>query len=115
MSFFDVARRLEAVIAREEGTETNHPASGCQITNPINIEMNVRKERSELYCLLWRVKGAYVLEKRHFPNKHTRLLNKIKFVRRKINQGTLEEWKLKMFLDIEGMRDMDGHTGGRKK
>ena len=38
MSFFDVARRLEAVIAREEGTETNHPASGCQITNPINIE-----------------------------------------------------------------------------
>ena len=46
---------------------------------------------------------AYVLEKRHFPNKHTRLLNKIKFVRRKINQGTLEEWKLKMFLDIEGM------------
>lgn len=76
--------------------------------------MNVRKERSELYCLLWRVKGVCP-GKRHFPNKHTRLLNKIKFVRRKINQGTLEEWKLKMFLDIEGMRDMDGHTGGRKK
>lgn len=31
------------------------------------------------------------------------------------NQGTLEEWKLKMFLDIVGMRDMDGYTGGRKK
>ena len=56
---------------------------------------------------------AYVSENKHFPNKHTRLL--IKFVRRKINQGTLEEWKLKMFLDIAGMRDMDGHTGGRKK
>ena len=56
---------------------------------------------------------AYVLEKRHFPNKHTRLLNKIKFVR--INQDTLEEWKLKMFLDIAGMRDMDEYTGGRKK
>ena len=26
MSFFDVARRLEAVIVREEETETNHPA-----------------------------------------------------------------------------------------
>jgi len=37
MSFFDVARRLEAVIAREEETETNHLASGCRITNPINI------------------------------------------------------------------------------
>ena len=34
------------------------------------------------------------------------------FVCRKINQGTLEEWKLKMFLDIAGMRDMDEHTGG---
>lgn len=58
---------------------------------------------------------AYVSENKHFPNKHTRLLNKIKFVRRKINQGTLEEWKLKMFLDIAGMRDMDGHTKERKK
>lgn len=38
MSFFDVARRLEAVIAREEETETNCPASGCQITNTINSE-----------------------------------------------------------------------------
>ena len=58
---------------------------------------------------------AYVLEKRNFPNKHTRLSNKIKFIRRKINQGTLEEWKLKMFLDIAGMRNMNEHTGGRKK
>jgi hypothetical protein len=56
---------------------------------------------------------AYVLENRYFPNRHTRLLNKIKFVR--INQDTLEEWKLKMFLDIAGMRDMDEYTGGRKK
>ena len=31
------------------------------------------------------------------------------------NQSTLEEWKLKMFLDIAGMRDMDGHTKERKK
>ena len=58
---------------------------------------------------------AYISENLHFPNKHTRLLNKIKFVRRKINLGTLEEWKLKMFLEIAEMRDMDEHTGGRKK
>ena len=45
---------------------------------------------------------AYVLENRYFPNRHTRLLNKIKFVRCKISQGTLEEWKLKMFLGIAG-------------
>ena len=45
---------------------------------------------------------AYVLENRYFPNRHTRLLNKIKFVCRKINQGILEKWKLKMFLGIAG-------------
>lgn len=57
----------------------------------------------------------YMSENQHLPNNYTRLLNKIKFVRRKINRGTLEEWKLKMFLEIEEMRDMDEHTGGRKK
>ena len=57
----------------------------------------------------------YMSENQHLPNNYTRLLNKIKFVRRTINWGTLEEWKLKMFLEIEEMRDMDEHTGGRKK
>ncbi len=57
----------------------------------------------------------YMSENQHLPNNYTRLLNKIKFVRRKINWGTLEEWKLKMVLEIEEMRDMDEHTGGRKK
>jgi len=38
MSFFDVGRKLEAVIVREEGAETNHPESGCQIMNTINSE-----------------------------------------------------------------------------
>lgn len=57
----------------------------------------------------------YMSENQHLPNNYTRLLNKIKFVRRKINLGTLEEWKLKMFLEIAEMRDMDEHTGGRKK
>ena len=76
--------------------------------------MNVRKTDQNFIAFCDELR-AYVLENRHFPNKHTWLLNKIKFIRRKINQGTLEEWKLKMFLDIAGMRDMDGYTGGRKK
>ncbi len=50
---------------------------------------------------------AYVSENYHFPNKHIRLLNKIKSVRRKNNRGTLEEWKLKMSLDMVEMRDMN--------
>ena len=36
---------------------------------------------------------AYVLEKRYFPNKHTRLSNKIKFIRRKINHSGDEEYE----------------------
>lgn len=52
ISFFDVARRQEAVIAREEETETNHLVSGCRITNPINIAWYVWKERSKFYRLL---------------------------------------------------------------
>ena len=54
---------------------------------------------------------AYVLENRYFPNRHTRLLNKIKFVCRKINQGILEKWKLKMFLGIsEGEKRRNRRT-----
>ena len=58
---------------------------------------------------------TYVLEHHHFPNKHTNLLSKVKYTRRKINDGTLEEWKKEMFLEVAGMRDMEEHTGGRRK
>ena len=34
---------------------------------------------------------TYVQEHHHFPNKHTNLLSKVKYTRRKINDGTLEE------------------------
>lgn len=58
---------------------------------------------------------AYVEEHHHFPVRHTTLNNKIRYVRKKINAGTLEDWKLKMFTEIAEMRAMDEHTGGRKK
>lgn len=56
----------------------------------------------------------YVEEHHHFPNKHTSMLNAIKYTRKKIREGTLEEWKVVQFWEIEGMRDMEEHTGGRK-
>lgn len=43
------------------------------------------------------------------------MLNTIKYTRKKIREGTLEEWKVEQFREIEGMRDMEEHTGGRKK
>lgn len=47
---------------------------------------------------------AYVQEFRHFPNKHTRLLSRVKYTRKKINDGTLEEWKKEQFLEVANMR-----------
>ena len=36
---------------------------------------------------------AYVEEHHLFPQKHSRLSHKVKYTRKKINEGTLEEWK----------------------
>lgn len=58
---------------------------------------------------------AYVEEHHLFPDKHTRLSHKVKYTRKKINEGTLEEWKRVMFEEIAGMRDLRIHTGGRRK
>lgn len=58
---------------------------------------------------------AYVEEHKLFPQKHSRLSHKIKYTRKKINEGTLEDWKREMFEEIAMMRDMEEHTGGRKK
>lgn len=58
---------------------------------------------------------AYVQEHHHFPNKHTNLLSRVKYTRKKINDGKLEEWKLMMFTEIAEMRDMEEHTGGQRK
>ncbi len=54
---------------------------------------------------------AYVLEHHHFPNKHTRLLSKVKYTRKKINDGTLEDWKKEQFLEVANMRDKEEHCG----
>ena len=58
---------------------------------------------------------TYVLENHHFPNKHTNLLSRVKYTRKKINDGTLEEWKKEQFLEVADMRDMEEHCGGRRK
>lgn len=56
---------------------------------------------------------AYVEEHRHFPNKHTNLLSRVKYTRKKIKEGTLEDWKQVIFEEISEMRDLTIHTGGR--
>ena len=38
-----------------------------------------------------------------------------KYTRRKIKEGTCDEWKGEMFEGLMAERWMDEHTGGRKK
>ena len=58
---------------------------------------------------------VYVEEHHWFPQKHSILSHKIKYTRKKIKAGTLEDWKREMFEEIENSRDLSTHTGGRKK
>lgn len=58
---------------------------------------------------------AYVEEHHLFPDNHTRLSHKVKYTRKKINDGTLDEWKRVMFEEIAEMRGLSLHTGGRKR
>ena len=58
---------------------------------------------------------AYVEEHHLFLPKHTLLLAKIKYTRKKIKAGTLEDWKREMFEEIERSRNLTIHTGGRKR
>lgn len=57
----------------------------------------------------------YILEHHHGPNKHSRMLNAIKYTRKKIKEGKLEDEKVKEFEEVMSLRLMDEHTGGRKK
>lgn len=57
---------------------------------------------------------AHVAETGHFANKHTRLNAFVKYNRKKLNAGTLEEWKKELFLELAESRG-HSHTGGRKK
>lgn len=57
---------------------------------------------------------AYVEEHHLFPDKHTRLSHKIKYTRKKINEGTLEAKKSKELEAVLSLRSNE-HTGGRKK
>lgn len=41
------------------------------------------------YAFIYELKD-YVAEHHHFPNKHTNLLSKVKYTRKKMNNGTLE-------------------------
>ena len=73
--------------------------------------MSKSNENFMTFCNEFR---TYVEEHHLFPDKHTRLSHKIKYTRKKIREGTLEEWKREMFEEIANSRDLTIPTGGRK-
>lgn len=74
--------------------------------------MSKNDEKFIAFCNDLRV---YVEDHGLFPPKHTNMLSRIKYVRKKIKAGTLEDWKREMFEEIEQTRDPTIHTGGRRR
>lgn len=57
---------------------------------------------------------AYVAETGHFPDKHSVDNNWVRYQRKCIKAGTLEDWKRELFEELAASRS-NSHTGGRKK
>ena len=62
---------------------------------------------------------AYVAVHHHFPDKHKvefrGLLNWAKYTRKKIKAETLPEEQRLLFEELAASRNLDEHTGGRRK
>ena len=62
---------------------------------------------------------AYIAEHHHLPPKSATdgkwMLNFAKYTRKKIKEGTLDDWKREMFEALMAERHLDEHTGGRRK
>ena len=75
--------------------------------------------RDKVWNRNFRKLKAYIDEHHHLPDKkkveHRGLLNWVKYNRKKIKAGTLEEWKKDQFLEVANMRAMEEHCGGRRK
>lgn len=71
-------------------------------------------KNDEKWMAIYEALKAHLAETGHFANKHTRLYAFVKYTRKKLNAGTLEEWKKDLFLELVESRS-DSHTGGRKK
>ena len=56
----------------------------------------------------------YVKQHGHFPDKHNKLLNWVKYQRKRLKMGQMSEEQEKLFLELSELRSFE-HTGGRKK
>ena len=56
----------------------------------------------------------YVRQRGHFPDKHNKLLNWVKYQRKRIKAGRMSEEQLQLFKELCDQRSNE-HTGGRRK
>lgn len=56
----------------------------------------------------------YVKQHRHFPDKHNKLLNWVKYQRKRVKAGRMSEEQLQLFKELCDQRSHE-HTGGRRK
>ena len=94
---------------------SNSSTTLTRSTSSTEVTLATCKNRDQNFIDFCEELRAYVEEHHLFPQKHTRLSHKIKYTRKKIKVGTLEDWKRVMFEEIAEMRDLSIHTGGRKK
>ena len=80
----------------------------------MQIDIRLYMTNEERWTLFISELRAYIEEHHHGPLKHTSLLNQIKYTRKKIKEGKLDEEKVQESDLVMGMRDMTEHTGGRR-
>ena len=56
----------------------------------------------------------YVRQRGHFPDKHNKLLNWVKYQRKRIKAGRMSEEQMELFKELCDQRSNE-HTGGRRK
>lgn len=57
---------------------------------------------------------GHVAESGHFPDKHTRLNNWVRYQRKRLKAGLMTEEQKQLFEELSASRS-DSHTGGRRK
>lgn len=58
---------------------------------------------------------AYIEEHHLGPSKHTDLYNQCRYYRKRAKAGTLDEEKARELAKVLELRDLNIHTGGRKR
>lgn len=57
---------------------------------------------------------AHVAITGHFPDKHSTLNNWVRYQRKRIKAGTMQEEQMRLFQELAESRSTE-HTGGRRK